>query len=145
MDADLSHPPDAISAIVEKLTEYPVVIGSRYTRGGRVERWGALRRILSRLANYYAQILTGLPASDLTSGFVGYRTEALKSVDLHSIKLDGYAFQIEIKYALYRARQFLYEIPITFIERREGQSKMSWKIIFEGALFPIKILFSRIW
>lgn len=144
MDADLSHPPEVIPQIQNLLKEYDVVIGSRYTSNGAIENWNLWRRVISRSGNIYAQLLVGTPINDLTAGLVGYRVESLKKIDLSSLKSEGYAFQIEIKYLLHRQLNKIYEHPITFIERRGGKSKFSSRIVREGIVFPFKIFLKRL-
>ncbi|RKX69913.1 polyprenol monophosphomannose synthase [candidate division WOR-3 bacterium] len=132
MDADLSHDPKDLTRFVSALKEHDFVVGSRYVKGVSVINWPMSRLLLSYFANLYARFVTGVPIKDLTSGFVGYRTEILKKIDLDRIKTDGYGFQIEIKYKLYRQGFRFSEIPIIFIERRSGHSKMSKGIIWQA-------------
>jgi dolichol-phosphate mannosyltransferase len=138
MDADLSHPPDRLPAMLRELRSADVVVGSRYVAGGSVQSWGAGRRWLSRFANGYATRLTGLPLHDATAGFVAYRVSALRRVDLTAIESDGYAFQIELKDRLHRAGCSIKEIPISFHERASGRSKIDWRILLEGARYPVR-------
>lgn len=143
-DADLSHPAEALPRMLELLAEYPVVIGSRYARGGRTENWGLRRRLLSRCGNLYARLLTGVPVRDMTAGFVGYQVATLKRVDLAAIRSEGYAFLMEMKYALDRLGAKMVEFPITFSERCAGRSKFSTGILLEGIRYPAHVLARRI-
>jgi dolichol-phosphate mannosyltransferase len=143
-DADLSHPPEMLPVMIELLKQWPVVIGSRYIEGGGSRNWDLRRRLLSRYANVYARILTGVPANDLTAGFVGYRTDELRRVDLDQIRSEGYAFQLEMKLTLHRLGAKIREFPIVFLEREAGKSKLSRKIIIEGITFPIRALGQRL-
>ena len=139
MDADLSHNPTAVPAMFEKLSDYDVVVGSRYIKGGGISNWNFKRRMLSRFANFYARTILGISVMDLTTGFMCLKKDALKNIDLDSIQSDGYAFLIELKYKLYKAGYKIIEHPIIFSERREGQSKMSSKIILEAVKLPWKL------
>ena len=142
-DADLSHPPEALPRMIGLLRDHPVVIGSRYVRGGRTENWDLRRRLLSLGGNLYARTLTGVPVHDMTAGFIGYRTEVLRKVDLNSIRSEGYAFLMEMKYTLHRLGVPFYEFPITFKEREAGKSKFSRHIMLEGMAFPARVFFGR--
>jgi dolichol-phosphate mannosyltransferase len=143
-DADLSHPPELLPTMIELLKTNPVVIGSRYVKGGGAEGWDIRRRILSFGANLYARTLTGVPAHDMTAGFVGYRTEVLRKIDLDSIRSEGYAFLMEMKFNLHRTGTRFCEFPIVFQEREAGASKFNRKILFEGIRFPLKALGRRL-
>lgn len=136
MDADFSHDPKAVPAMVDRLADCDVVIGSRYISGGGIENWNLRRRLLSRFANFYAGAILGVPIRDLTTGFMCLKKEVLNGIDLNSIKSDGYAFLVELKYKLHKAGYKIAEYPITFSERREGQSKMSSQIIWEAIWLP---------
>lgn len=137
MDADFSHNPRYLPELISKLKDYDVVVGSRYMYGTvSVVNWPIKRLILSKLANFYAKMVTGLKVNDCTSGFVGYRREVLKNIGIENVFSDGYSFLIEMKYRAQKKGYKLCEIPIIFEERRLGQSKMSKKIIFE-ALFRV--------
>src|SRR5258708_3691538 len=139
MDADLSHPALTVNKILEQLKNYDLVIGSRYIQGGSAENWNIFRKILSKGANIYARILTKTKIKDLTSGFSGYSTKALRRINLNQISSDGYAFQIEIKQQMLATGATYREIPITFYERRRGKSKLSGQIVLEGILYPPKV------
>jgi len=137
MDADFSHNPKYLKSFIKELEDYDVVIGSRYMNGTvSVVNWPIKRLILSRFANLYAQIVTGLKVSDCTAGFVGYRRRVLETINFQAILSDGYGFLIEMKYRAQKKGYKLTEIPIIFEERRSGQSKISKQIIFE-ALFVV--------
>ncbi|MEO7652128.1 MAG: polyprenol monophosphomannose synthase [Bryobacteraceae bacterium] len=143
-DADLSHPPEALPRMIEMLRSFPVVIGSRYVAGGGTKNWDFRSRLLSRGGNFYARTLTGIPARDCTAGFVGYQVEALRQIDLSSIRSEGYAFLMEMKYALHRKGMRFGEFPIIFAEREGGKSKFSSRIMMEGLACPARILKSRL-
>lgn len=140
MDADFSHDYRVVPEMLRQLDKYDVVIGSRYVTGGRIENWKFHRRVLSKIANLYVRTILGLSIGDLTTGFNAYRKDVLLRVNLDEIKSDGYAFLVELKYKLFIKGAKLLEYPITFYERREGQSKMSSKIIWESIKLPWKLL-----
>jgi dolichol-phosphate mannosyltransferase len=142
-DCDLSHPPEMLPTMLEMLRTCPVVVGSRYIPGGGSRNWDARRRMLSRGGNLYARMLTGVPVHDMTSGFVGYRAEALRRIDLDQIHSEGYAFLMEMKFSLHRQGIAFGEFPIIFSEREAGKSKFSRKIMMEGVRFPVKALRRR--
>lgn len=142
MDADFSHNPQYLPEFISKLKDYDVVVGSRYMHGTvSVVNWPIKRLILSRLANLYAKIFTGLKINDCTSGFIGYKREVLEKIDIRNILSDGYSFLIEMKYRAQKKKYKLVEIPIIFEERRLGQSKMSKKIMFEAMLIVWQLKF----
>jgi dolichol-phosphate mannosyltransferase len=143
-DADLSHPPELLPRMIELLQTNPVVIGSRYVKGGGAQNWDIRRRFLSFGANLYARTFTGVPVHDMTAGFVGYRAEVLRKIDLDSIRSEGYAFLMEMKFNLHRTGARFCEFPIIFYEREAGKSKFSRKILFEGMRFPLKAMQRRI-
>jgi dolichol-phosphate mannosyltransferase len=138
MDADLSHDPAALPTLRAQLEAGEVVLGSRYTRGGRVENWSPYRRLLSLGANHYVRSILGLPYHDCTSGFRMYRCAVLAAVDWNRFHTTGYAFLSNLLYLLHCAGRRIVEAPITYHERREGQSKMSWGVIGEAVLAPWK-------
>ena len=144
MDADLSHPPESLPRMIELLKTNPVVIGSRYVSGGGANGWDFRRHALSFGANIYARILTGIPAHDLTAGFVGYQANTLRLLKLEEIRSEGYAFQMEMKFNLHRAGIRFCEFPIIFLERRSGKSKFTRKILLEGIRFPLGVMEKRI-
>ncbi len=133
MDADFSHDPKYLLDFIKEAEEgAEIVIGSRYIRGISVVNWSLKRLLLSYFANLYAKIITGVPVQDLTGGFKCISKNALKSVDFTKVKSNGYAFQIELNYALYSNGFRAKEIPIIFTDREEGISKMSKSIILEA-------------
>ncbi|MCC6695204.1 MAG: polyprenol monophosphomannose synthase [Candidatus Hydrogenedentes bacterium] len=132
MDADSSHDPAHMRPMLEAAQDAGLVIGSRYTAGGRVENWPFPRLLLSRMGTWYARLATGLPVADCTAGFKCYRSEALRAVDLSSIRSNGYCFQIESTYRVWRAGFKVVEIPIIFRERECGTSKLDRSIAFEA-------------
>lgn len=133
MDADFSHNPDMVPELIEKLSEYDLVLGSRYSNGVNVVNWPLHRLMLSWLANRYSKFITGLPVDDATGGFKAFRRSSLEKLDLDTIRSDGYSFQIEVTYKLYKAGCSLSEVPIVFIDRHSGTSKMSRSIVWEAA------------
>ena len=146
MDADGSHDPEYLPIFLEKISQYDIVIGSRYVKGGGTESWEPWRRNLSRFGNLYARTLTGLPLNDLTAGFMCLRREFLKKLDLSKISSTGYSFLIELKYYLVVAhRAKFFEVPIIFRSRFGGESKISNQIIGEGVKTPLKFFWRRLW
>lgn len=139
MDADFSHNPDEIPNFLKKIEGYDLVIGSRYTNGVRVVNWPIRRLLLSYFANVYTRIITGMPVRDATGGFKCYRRRILEAIDLDRITSNGYAFQIEMSYKLWTKGFRLVEIPITFVDRRSGVSKMSKKIVYEAVFMVWKL------
>ncbi|MCG3121123.1 MAG: Polyprenol monophosphomannose synthase [bacterium] len=133
MDADLSHNPDDLPRLLEKVNGNDLVIGSRYLKGGEVINWPVSRLLLSVFANWYTRIITRMPIHDCTSGFKCIHRRVLEAVTLDHIASNGYAFQIELHYKIWRHGFRICEIPIVFTERREGKSKMSRKVQFEAA------------
>lgn len=141
MDADFSHNPSYIPQMLKLIGEYDVIIGSRYVKGGKIEGWELWRKILSRFGNFYFKFFTNLPIFDCTSGFDTYRTDILKKINFDKINSSGYAFLMELKYYLWKTGAHFKEIPIIFMNRRGGESKLSSHIISEGILAPWKIIF----
>ena len=132
MDADFSHDPAAIPEFLREAEEVDLVLGSRYLHGVTVVNWPLSRLILSYTANLYTRIITGLPVRDATGGFKCFRRRALESVRLDRVESDGYAFQIEMTFKCWRKGFRIREIPITFVDRRAGVSKMNRRIIWEA-------------
>lgn len=132
MDADFSHNPDDVRRILQMLEKSDVVIGSRYINGVNVVNWPMKRLLLSYFANIYARWITGVPIRDLTGGFKGWHRQVLEAIQLDQIRSDGYAFQIEMNVKAYSLGFTIVEIPIIFVERRAGVSKMSRRIIWEA-------------
>jgi len=141
MDADLSHDPAALPSLVEPILrgEADLVIGSRYTRGGGVVDWGIGRRIISRCGSLFARIVLGLSPNDLTGGFKAWRGTTLAAIPFDGIHAGGYVFQIEMTFRASRAGARIREVPITFQDRRVGQSKMSRRIIVEAFVVVVQL------
>ncbi len=133
MDADFSHDPQAIGAFLDAAQDADLVLGSRYLHGVRVVNWPMNRLILSRAANVYTRLITGLPVHDATGGFKCFRRRALEGIRLDRVRSDGYAFQIEVSFKCWKRGFRIREIPIVFVDRRAGVSKMSRRIIWEAA------------
>jgi dolichol-phosphate mannosyltransferase len=133
MDADLSHSPEALPSLIDPLSEgVDLVIGSRYVPGGSIPNWRWHRRLLSQGGNVYAAFLLRLHVTDSTSGFRAYRAEALRRIDLGAVRAEGYGFQIEMVYQVLRQGGIVTEVPIRFVDRVEGKSKMSMHIVVEA-------------
>jgi dolichol-phosphate mannosyltransferase len=133
MDADFSHDPRYLPALLAAAEAgNDLVIGSRYVPGGGTTDWGVIRRIISRGGNLYAGLILGLPVADSTGGFRCYRRQGLARIDLSAVRSNGYAFQVEMAYRVYRAGLRIREVPIIFPDRRVGQSKMSRRIVIEA-------------
>ena len=133
MDADFSHPPETLWAFLKEIREYDVVVGSRYIKGGSLDpTWGMARKLLSRSGNLYARLITGLPVMDVTAGFKCFRRQVLAAIDLEHVRSEGFAFQVEMAYACHRKGFRTTEVPIHFVDRTQGHSKMSWKIVWEA-------------
>lgn len=139
MDADFSHDPARLPAVIFMLEKADAVIGSRYTAGGGIANWDWHRRLLSKFSNWYVRAILRLPIADSTTGFVGYRRDAIMYLAEHVPHSEGYAFLVECKYRLARAGFRMREIPITYTERREGKSKMSWSNIWEAIWMPWRL------
>jgi dolichol-phosphate mannosyltransferase len=133
MDADFSHDPSDLPRLLDALHDADVVLGSRYVDGGGVTDWGAVRRVISRAGGSYARVLLGIPVNDLTGGFKAFRREVLEAIDLGSINAIGYAFQVEVTYRAIKGGFRVIEVPITFRDRRVGDSKMTGRIVLEAA------------
>jgi dolichol-phosphate mannosyltransferase len=139
MDCDFSHNPNDVPRLVAAAAEADVVLGSRYVPGGAVSNWGVLRRFVSAGGSWYARIVLGVSVRDLTGGFKCYRRAVLETIDLDAIHSKGYAFQIETTYRALRAGFRVVEIPITFVDREAGGSKMSKTIVAE-AIWRVPVL-----
>jgi dolichol-phosphate mannosyltransferase len=133
MDADFSHDPEAIGEFLRAAQDADIVLGSRYLHGVTVVNWPLSRLILSYSANVYTRIITGLPLADATGGYKCFRRRALEGVRLDRVKSEGYSFQIEMSFRCWKRGFRIKEIPILFVDRRAGVSKMSRKIIWEAA------------
>jgi len=132
MDCDFSHDPADVPRLIAAAEDADLVLGSRYVPGGGTENWGLLRRAVSRGGCLYAQVLLGVRVRDLTGGFKCFRRAALEVIDLDALSAHGYAFQIETTYRVLRAGLRVREIPIRFVERRAGSSKMTGAIVWEA-------------
>ncbi len=139
MDADLSHDPDEIPNFLKAIRHADLVIGSRYIEGVKVVNWPLSRLILSYGASVYTRLITGLPVKDTTSGFKCFRRQVLESINLDNIKSGGYSFQIEMKWKTWMKGFRLKEIPIIFVDRTIGKSKMSKDIVWEAVLIVWKL------
>ncbi len=133
MDADFSHDPAELPNLLKKSETCDLVIGSRYAQGVNVVNWPMRRLVLSYAANIYTRFVTGMPVRDATSGFKCFRREVLEAIDLDAIRSNGYAFQIEMNFLAWNKGFKVCEIPIIFVDRRVGISKMSKNIIYEAA------------
>src|SRR5215471_1038359 len=136
MDGDLSHDPSALPAMVHMLEQCDVVIGSRYTSGGRVEGWPLRRRLLSAFGNRYVRTVTRMPFADCTAGFMLLRMPVVHRLMMAPIEMAGYAFLMEIKYRMWRWGLRIREVPVVFRDRIAGKSKISNSIIREGIVAP---------
>ncbi len=140
MDADFSHNPKDLNRLYEACASgAAVAVGSRYIAGGAVENWPANRILLSKGASLYTRMITWMPIMDPTAGFVCYRREVLDTINLSAISFTGYAFQIEMKFAAWKLGFKIVEVPITFIDRELGASKMNKGIVKEGILGVLKL------
>ncbi len=137
MDADYSHDPKYLPDFFEAASSADLVIGSRYIRGGGTPNWSALRKFVSGGGNTFARIMLGIPTHDCTGGYRCYRTEALRKLDLDRVRAQGYAFQVEMAYVFWKRGYRVTEVPIVFMDRRVGTSKMSRKIFVEAFLWVI--------
>ena len=140
MDADLSHDPDDIPRLLDASGDAELVLGSRYVPQGQLRNWPLHRRLLSAFANHYVRVITRMPVRDCTSGFRCWRRELLTRIPLERIVSDGYAFQVELTWEAYQAGGRVAEIPIVFVERRVGASKMSGRVIVESAILPWRLI-----
>lgn len=145
MDADFSHDPKYLPSFIGLIEMgNDLVVGSRYTNGISVVNWPIGRLILSYCANIYTRVITGLKVKDTTAGFMCYRVSALSKIDLDKVKSNGYSFQIEMKFKFYKKGFKITEIPILFIDRRAGHSKMSKKVVYEAYFLVWKLKFKSI-
>ena len=143
MDADLSHDPVDVPRLLAASANADLVIGSRYMPGGRTDNWPRRRVLLSKFANRYVRTVTGLRISDCTSGFRCWRRETLQQLPLQRICSNGYAFQVEMAWEAASANFRVIEVPITFVERRRGASKLSGRVVIESALAPWRLVARR--
>lgn len=144
MDADFSHDPVALDDFLREIRDHDLVLGSRYLDGVTVVNWPLSRLILSVGANIYARLVTGMPIKDCTGGFKCFRREVLAALPLDRIKSDGYSFQIEMNYHCWRRGYRIKEIPIVFVDRQVGISKMSRRIIWEAMWMVWALRFRRV-
>lgn len=144
MDADGSHDPSYLPAMVAGLEDNGIVVGSRYVKGGGIENWELWRYMLSKYGNIYASLLTGTGINDLTAGFVAVTAEVLRNMRFDELSASGYAYQIEFKFhATKYAKAKALEVPIHFKSRREGESKISHHIVREGLKTPLRLFLRR--
>lgn len=143
MDSDLSHDPRHLRDLIAASEHADVVIGSRYVPGGAVVNWPVRRRLLSRFANMYIRLVTRLSARDCTSGYRCWRREALALVPLERFESEGYSFLVEMLFAAAAAGLTFAEVPIVFVERRQGESKLSHTVLLESAMTPWRLIASR--
>lgn len=137
MDADLSHDPKYLPDLLNAISEgADVAVGSRYVRGVSCVNWPFRRIALSKAASRYVRTITGMPLKDATAGFIAYRREVLEAIDLPSVRSNGYCFLVEMKYRAWRRGFRVVEVPIVFVERRAGGSKLGKRVIFEAAWKP---------
>lgn len=139
MDADFSHDPGVLPVFLEKIQTCDLVIGSRYLNGVSVVNWPIRRLILSYFASAYTRFITGLYINDCTSGFKCFRRETIEAIDMNRIASDGYSFQIEMNYRCMEKKLKIVEVPIIFIDRHAGSSKMSRKIVYEAIFMVWKL------
>ncbi|MFN3781668.1 MAG: polyprenol monophosphomannose synthase, partial [Candidatus Kapaibacteriota bacterium] len=139
MDADFSHNPEDLPRFLEAINDADLVIGSRYLTGVNVINWPLQRLILSYFANLYTRFITGMPVKDATGGFKCFRADALRQINLDKIKTNGYGFQIEMNFRLWVKGFKVVEIPIIFIDRMNGVSKMNKKIVLEAIFLVWKL------
>jgi dolichol-phosphate mannosyltransferase len=132
MDADLSHDPADIPRLLGALVDADLIIGSRYIEGGRVQNWGLGRRTLSFGANWIARVLLGYGVHDSTAGFRAFRSDVLQRIDFHTLRSRGYAFQVETTRRVFRGGGRIVEVPITFVERTRGSTKMDSRVTLEA-------------
>jgi dolichol-phosphate mannosyltransferase len=138
MDADFSHDPRYLPDFLKAIESADLVIGSRYIRGGGTPNWSLLRRFISGGGNIFARFMLGIPVHDCTAGFRCYRRQVLESIGLDTIESQGYAFQVELAYRVYKRGFKIVETPIIFLDRRVGKSKMSRAIFLEGFTWVVR-------
>lgn len=141
MDADLSHQPVHLARMDRALDSYAFAVGSRYIRGVSVLNWSILRLNLSYMANKYIRVVTGMPFSDCTSGFRGFHSTLLPVLLSSRIKSSGYAFLVETLFDVWKSGTSVGEVPIVFVERRSGSSKVSGSVLLESLLTPLRLRF----
>jgi dolichol-phosphate mannosyltransferase len=141
MDADLSHDPAHLPSFFEQIEHHDLVIGSRYLHGISVVNWDLKRLIMSKTATNYVRFVTGMPLTDTTSGYNCWRREALETIGFENVFSSGYVFLVEMKYKAYRKGFRIAEVPIIFVERKSGDSKLDWGVIFEAIWGVLKLRF----
>lgn len=139
MDADFSHRPEDLVRMLAAAPAHDFVVGSRWVEGGGTLNWGVGRKLISRGGSFYSRLILGYPLRDWTGGFNAWKAQTLRGIELSSVRSEGYSFQIELKYRALRAGFKSFELPITFVDRRVGQSKMSSKIVME-ALYRVWLI-----
>ncbi|MCZ7603608.1 MAG: polyprenol monophosphomannose synthase [Melioribacteraceae bacterium] len=142
MDADFSHDPKEVKNFLREIEENDLVIGSRYIKGVNVVNWPMSRLLLSYFANIYTKVITGMPIYDATGGFKCFRREVLESINLDKITSNGYSFQIEMNFKTWKKGFRVKEIPIIFVDRADGSSKMSKHIVYEAIFMVWKLRFA---
>tara|TARA_Y100001960_G_C14625343_1_gene802882 strand:+ start:338 stop:1054 length:717 start_codon:yes stop_codon:yes gene_type:complete len=142
MDADMSHDPKDVVSLISELDNSDVVIGSRYISGINVVNWPIRRLIISYGANIYTRLVTGLPVKDATGGFKCWKREVLESLDLDNVRSQGYSFQIEMTYRAWLQNFKIKEVPIIFVDRTIGESKMNRSVMLEAAIMIPRL---RLW
>ena len=145
MDADFSHNPEDLVRLFKacKIDGFDVAVGSRYIKGVNVVNWPIGRVLMSYFAGVYVRFITGMKIMDPTAGFICYRKKVLQTIPLDKITFVGYAFQIEMKYRAWQKGFKIKEVPITFVDRKEGQSKMSKGIVKEAVMAVWQMRFSK--
>jgi dolichol-phosphate mannosyltransferase len=143
MDSDLSHDPQHLRGLIAATAQADVAIGSRYIPGGAIVNWPLRRKLLSRFANSYIRLVTGLTPHDCTSGYRCWRREALAALPLDQFGANGYSFLVEMLFAASAAGLTFAEVPITFVERRLGESKLSRAVLVESAITPWRLVAGR--
>ncbi|GIK21001.1 MAG: polyprenol monophosphomannose synthase [Ignavibacterium sp.] len=144
MDADFSHDPNELKNFLTEIKNYDLVLGSRYIHGIRVLNWPMRRLLLSFFASVYTRVITGMPIRDATGGFKCFRRKVLETIDLDKVKSNGYSFQIEMTFKAYSKGFKIKEIPIVFVDRIKGKSKMSKKIVREAVIMVWKLRLRQI-
>lgn len=132
MDADGSHQPEQLPRLLDALREADLVLGSRWVEGGGTENWPKSRQFLSKGGSFYTRVLLGIPLRDVTGGYRAFRADALRKLDLHEVASQGYCFQVDLAWRASQRHLKVVEVPITFVERTAGSSKMSQKIVVEA-------------
>lgn len=138
MDSDLSHDPGSLPVLLAATDDHDLVIGSRYVPGGSIPSWSWHRRLLSKGGNVYSSVMLGVPVKDMTAGFRAYRATLLAQMDLPTVRADGYGFQIEMTYRAATRGARITEVPIRFVDREQGESKMSSAIVVEALALVTK-------